>query len=148
GDVAFVCTTPAHHEPVVMAALDHGMDVLSEKPIADSLAAAIHVVDAAERAGRKLAITMNHRFDVDKQTLLAGLRSGHHGQLDYLVARFSCALRAFGSWGGAFRHEMADPLLVEGAVHHLDLLEDLAGAPCSTVYAQTWNPPWGEYAGD
>ena len=38
--------------------------------------------------------------------------------------------------------------MIEGAVHHLDILADLAGAKCDTIYAQTWNPPWGEYAGD
>ena len=38
--------------------------------------------------------------------------------------------------------------MVEGAVHHLDILADLAGANCDTIYAQTWNPAWGEYKGD
>jgi predicted dehydrogenase len=37
-------------------------------------------------------------------------------------------------------------------VHHLDLLADLAarvpGQRCQTLYAQTWQPPWGEFAGD
>ena len=33
-------------------------------------------------------------------------------------------------------------------MHHLDILADLAGAKCDTIYAQTWNPAWGEYAGD
>jgi predicted dehydrogenase len=33
-------------------------------------------------------------------------------------------------------------------VHHLDILADLAGAKCDTLYAQTWNPAWGDYGGD
>jgi predicted dehydrogenase len=33
-------------------------------------------------------------------------------------------------------------------VHHLDILADLAGAKCDTIYAQTWNPKWGSYGGD
>jgi predicted dehydrogenase len=43
---------------------------------------------------------------------------------------------------------MIDPLMIEGSVHHLDILADLAGAKCDTLYAQTWNPSWGEFAGD
>jgi len=39
-------------------------------------------------------------------------------------------------------------LMIEGAIHHLDILVDLAGARCATVSALTWNPPWGEYDGD
>jgi predicted dehydrogenase len=38
--------------------------------------------------------------------------------------------------------------MIEGAVHHLDILADLSGGLCDVLYAQTWNPPWGEYAGD
>ena len=47
-----------------------------------------------------------------------------------------------------FRYRIPDPLMVEGAVHHLDILADLAGAECDTIYAQTWNPRWGEFSGD
>jgi predicted dehydrogenase len=90
---------------------------------------------------------MSHRFDQDKTTLRHELRSGKHGLLDYLVCRFTCDCRRFASWG-TFRHEITDPLMIEGAVHHLDILADLAGADCDTIYAQTWNPPWGDHAGD
>jgi predicted dehydrogenase len=43
---------------------------------------------------------------------------------------------------------MDDPLLVDGAVHQLDFLADMAGAPCERLYADTWQPEWAEYAGD
>jgi predicted dehydrogenase len=43
---------------------------------------------------------------------------------------------------------MPDPLMIEGSVHHLDILADMGGAKCDTLYAQTWNPKWGEFAGD
>lgn len=33
-------------------------------------------------------------------------------------------------------------------MHHFDILRALSGANARTVYAATWNPPWGEYAGD
>jgi predicted dehydrogenase len=46
-----------------------------------------------------------------------------------------------------FRHEIPDPLLVEAAVHHLDILADLVGDDCELVWAEAWNPPWAEYAG-
>ena len=37
---------------------------------------------------------------------------------------------------------MDHPLLIDAAVHHLDLTMDLTGARCETVYAQTWRPAW------
>ena len=146
-DFCTVVVPPAAHEQVVDAALAHDLHVLSEKPIADTLAGSIRIARKVRQAGRKMGVTMSHRFDQDKSTLRHELRSGRHGPLDYLICRFTCDCRRFASWG-RFRHEMPDPLMIEGAVHHLDILADLAGARCETLYAQTWNPPWGEFAGD
>jgi predicted dehydrogenase len=146
-DFCTIVVPPAYHEQVVDAALAHDLHILSEKPIADTLAASIRIADKAQRAGKKMGVTMSHRFDQDKTTLREELRSGRYGALDYLVCRFTCDCRKFASWG-RFRHEIPDTLMIEGAVHHLDILADLAGAKCDSLYAQTWNPKWGQYAGD
>lgn len=146
-DFCTIVTPPWTHEAVVDAALHHNLHILSEKPIADTLDGAVRIAAKVRAADRKMAVTMSHRFDQDKTTLRGELRSGRAGPLDYLMCRFTCDYRQRGVWG-AFRHDMADPLIIEGAVHHLDILADLAHAPCDTLYAQTWNPPWGEYAGD
>lgn len=146
-DFCTVVVPPAHHEEIVDIALAHDMHILSEKPIADTLAGSVRIASKVKRAGKKQGVTMSHRFDQDKTTLREEIRSGRHGALDYLVCRFTCDCRRFGCWG-KFRHEIPDALMVEGAVHHLDILADMAGAECDTIYAQTWNPPWGEFAGD
>ncbi|MGD0094443.1 MAG: Gfo/Idh/MocA family oxidoreductase, partial [Planctomycetota bacterium] len=127
--------------------LAHGLHILSEKPIADTMAASCRIYHKVKRAGRKMAITMSHRFDQDKQSLEAAIHSGLYGPLNYLVHRFTHNCRKFGSWG-EFRHKIPDPLLVEGTVHHFDILRALSRSNAKTVYAVTWNPPWGEYAGD
>ncbi|HUV05661.1 MAG TPA: Gfo/Idh/MocA family oxidoreductase [Armatimonadota bacterium] len=146
-DFCTIVVPPAFHEQIVDIALAHDTHILSEKPIADTLAASVRIADKVKRAGKKMGVTMSHRFDQDKTALREELRSGRHGALDYLICRFTCDCRKFGSWG-AFRHEISDTLMVEGAVHHLDILADLAGAKCDTIYAQTWNPSWGEFRGD
>ena len=146
-DICTVVVPPAFHESVVDTALAHDMHVISEKPIADTLAASVRIADKVGRAGKKMGVTMSHRFDQDKTTLRRELRSGRPGAIDYLVCRFTCGLRNFGDWGAHFRHTMQETLMIEGSVHHLDILADLAGSNCRTIYAQTWNPPWGEYGG-
>ena len=146
-DFCTIVVPPARHEEVVDLALAHGLHILSEKPIADTLAASVRIADKVKRVGAKMGVTMSHRFDQDKTSFREELRSGTYGALDYLVCHLTCDLRQRGSWGD-FRHEIPHPLMIEGAVHQLDMLADLAGAHCDTIYAQSWNPPWGEYAGD
>lgn len=50
--------TPNHmHAPPAIAALEAGFDVIIDKPLADSLANAQAIADAAARSGRRIAIT-------------------------------------------------------------------------------------------
>ncbi|MBD3242567.1 MAG: gfo/Idh/MocA family oxidoreductase [Chitinivibrionales bacterium] len=146
-DFITIVVPPAFHEEMVDLAVAHGCHILSEKPIADSMAACCRIYRKVSDAGLKMAVTMSHRFDQDKQTLEREIKSGRYGRLSSVIGRNTWECRAFGSWG-RFRHEIPDPLLVEGAVHHFDIIRALCGADAQTVYAATWNPPWGEYAGD
>ena len=142
-DFCTVVVPPSRHEQIVDLALKHDMHILSEKPIADTLAGSIRIADKVKKAGKKMGVTMSHRFDQDKITLREELRSGKHGALDYIISRFTC----FASWGN-FSHEIPYTLIFGGAVHHLDIIADLAGAKCDTIFAQTWAPKRGEHAGD
>ena len=144
-DFCSVVVPPAFHEAVVDIALAHDMHIISEKPIADTMAGSVRIAAKVKRAGKKMGVTMSHRFDQDKTTLRHALCTGRPGAIDYLVCRFTCGLRNFGDWGAHFRHTMEEALMIEGAVHHLDIIADLAGSNCDTLYAQTWNPSWGEY---
>lgn len=146
-DFVIVVVPPAFHEQVIDLALQRRLHILCEKPIADTMQAACRVYHQVKAAGVKMAVTMSHRFDQDKQSLQAAIQSGEFGRLNYIVHRFTHNCRAFGSWG-EFRHQIPDPLLIEGTVHHFDILRALSGADCATVCARSWNPPWGEYAGD
>lgn len=146
-DFCLVVVPPESHEEVVNAAIERDLDVLCEKPIADTMAASIRIEDKVRRRGRKMAVTMTHRFDQFNTSFRHALADRSTGDLDYLVFRLTGQLRRFGAWS-AFRHRMSDPMLIEGAVHHLDMISDFAGSKCRSVYAQTWNPRWGEFAGD
>jgi predicted dehydrogenase len=146
-DFAVIVVPPAFHEQVVDLALAHDMDILSEKPIADTMDASVRVLKKVERAAKRMGVTMSHRYDADKVTFRDVLTSGRVGRLDYIVSRFTCANRKFGEWG-EFRYRIPDPLLIEGSVHHLDILRSFAADDCGRLYARTWNPPWGEFEGD
>lgn len=145
-DFVIIVCPPAHHEPYVDLALHYGMDILSEKPIADTMEACCRIYKKVNNSGRKMAVTMSHRFDQDKQTLERLIKSGQYGGLDYLIARNTWTCRKFGTWG-EFRYLMEDPLLIEATVHHFDCMRAFAGSNAGTVYARTWNPEWTEFKG-
>lgn len=146
-DFAVIVVPPAHHEAISTLAIEHGLHVLMEKPLADTMEASCRIYHRAREAGIKMAITMSHRFDQDKQSLEGAIHSGAYGALNYLIGRNTWAFRKYGSWA-AWRHEIADALLIEGTVHHFDIMRGLARSNAAIVYANTWNPPWGEFAGD
>lgn len=146
-DFCTVVVPPWVHEDIIDSALEHDLHILSEKPIADTLEASVRIAEKVEQAGVKMGVTMSHRFDRDKTTLRRYLHSKTPGPIDYLVGRFTCNARSYGAWG-AFRHEMEDVLLIDGAVHQLDFIADMMDSLCETIYADTWLPEWAEYEGD
>ena len=147
-DFCTVVVPPNFHEAIVDIAIEHGVDILSEKPIADTMAASVRIARKVRKAGRKMAVTMSHRFDQDKTTLRRVVRSGKLGRVSTISCRYQSDMRQHMAWGALFRHTMQDPMLIEGAIHHLDIVADLAGAKCDTLFASTWRPDWAEYQGD
>ena len=144
-DFVSVVTPPAAHEPVVDTALEHDCHILSEKPIADTLEGSVRIAKKVRQADKKMGITMSHRFDQDKTTFRRAVRDA--SPVDYLTARYTGNVRERGLYS-EYVHDMEDLLLLDGAVHHLDILASLVDAPCETVYADTWVPDAADYEGD
>lgn len=79
-DVVHVLTPPAAHAPVAMLALQAGVSVLVEKPLAVDAAEAERLVAAARRAGRWISVDHNRWFDPVVQRAAALLSSGRLGR--------------------------------------------------------------------
>ncbi|HFB52705.1 MAG TPA: Gfo/Idh/MocA family oxidoreductase, partial [Anaerolineae bacterium] len=78
-DGVLVCSENANHRPLVEMAAEAGVHVLSEKPLATSLADARAMVDACDRAGVMLMTAFPMRFSVpivEMKSLLDGGRLG------------------------------------------------------------------------
>jgi predicted dehydrogenase len=127
-------------------ALAYDVHILSETPIVDMMASSMRIADKVRKAGVTKGVTVSRRFRQGITTLGEVVQSGENGAIAYLVCRFTCECRQYATWG-QFRYEIPDLLMAEGAVHHLDLLVDIAagalGGKCQTLYAQTRQPPLG-----
>jgi predicted dehydrogenase len=141
-DIVFDCTVPAARASVVEAALRHGCHVLSEKPMANSMAEAHRLMEAARAAGRTFAIMQNRRYFGNIRALNAFLAKGSIGELTTLNSDFY-----IGAHFGGYRSKMRHALLLDMAIHTFDQARLISGADPVSVYCREWNPrgSWYEH---
>ncbi len=83
-DVVHNCTPNYLHRPVIMAALEAGKHVISDKPLAINSEEAFELLQAARRARRVHALVFNYRFNPLVQQMRLMARGGALGDI-YLV---------------------------------------------------------------
>ena len=142
-DAVLNVTPPKVHHKVALAAFKQGLHVLTEKPLADTMAHAREMVTAAQRAGRTLMVSQNYRFRRWVGTVRQLLQEGY-GPPDNISVRFAKAPR----FEGSFRLKMEHPLVVDMSIHHFDLMRALTGRNPQSVFATTWKPQWSWFDHD
>ncbi len=118
------------HDTVSIAALEAGLHVLCEKPMAVNAPRARAMLEASRAAGRKLMIHFNYRYSPSAQYLKRYVDSGNLGQVYYARTRW---LRARGvpkpgGWFGIKELSGGGPVIDLG-VHRLDMALWLMGYP-------------------
>jgi predicted dehydrogenase len=118
------------HAPIAVAALERGIHVLSEKPIARNAAEGQAMVDAARKAGRVLDVAFNHRRRGDIQALKGVIDDGGLGRPYYAKASWlrRSGIPTLGSWFTNPELAGGGPLADIG-VHALDYALHLLGEP-------------------
>lgn len=119
---AIVASPIETHPPVALACLETGLAVLVEKPLAQTVAAARQVVDAAAARHLPALVVQNFRFLPRERALIRALADGLVGRLLSAEVDSARAVRSpFALW--------------DFAVHHLDALRVRLGGPPATVTA-------------
>jgi UDP-N-acetyl-2-amino-2-deoxyglucuronate dehydrogenase len=129
-DVVHICTPHNQHASIAIDALDAGINVIQEKPLAHTRAEGRRAVDAAARSSAKIAICFQNRYNAPVQAAFELLSSGElgavlgasgtvvwHRDADYYLSRPWRGKWATGGGG----------LLMNQAIHTLDLLQWLVG---------------------
>lgn len=80
-DAVSVCTPNYLHAPISIAALEAGIHVLCEKPMATSKQEAEAMIAAAKASGKKLMIAHNQRFVPSHQKARQLIQSGEIGKI-------------------------------------------------------------------
>src|ERR1700722_13705695 len=139
-DLLFDVVVPSARHEVVSAGLAAGCHVLSEKPMAETLADARDLVARAKAAGRIHAVVQNRRYLASVRRIARAVRSGAIGAITSAHADFFLAPHF-----GGFREEMDHVLLLDMAIHSFDALRCMTGLAASGVYCREWNPPQSWY---
>jgi len=142
-DVIVVVTPPGLHRDNVLAALSAGYHVLSEKPLAATIAEAREISKAVHRSSRTYMVSQNYRWQDPVETVRQALIEGAAGEVGYVTAAFHKGFR-FGGW----REQLPDVLLEDMSIHHFDLLRHLTGRNCLRIYARSFHPKWGWFSGN
>jgi predicted dehydrogenase len=123
-ELVAVMTVDARHAEHIVQALDHGLDVISEKPMVIDEAQCRAVLEAERRSGKKIAVTFNYRYAPRHQRIKEILLSGELGRV--VAVAFDWQLDVehgadyFRRWHR--RRESSGSLLVHKATHHFDLI--------------------------
>ncbi len=140
----FVDVTPAPlHVAHSGKALERGLHVLVEKPMAESMEEAQHLVRLAKQKNRVLMVTQQKRYENEPRQIRRMIDDGAIGEIDHVVVDFQIQ----GVMAG-WRKTMKHPFLLDMAVHQFDLLRYLLGRNAVRVIAQTWNPRVSNAQGD
>ena len=131
-EAVVICTPNYLHEPLAVAALKAGKHVLVERPLALTPEGVGRVLDAADSAGRCLAVAINHRFRPDAGALASFVAAGELGGV--CTVRGSSLTRMTPSLRSTWRQssEQGGGVLMDLGVPMLDLAFWVAGYPSIT----------------
>ena len=147
-DVLHVCTPNAAHAEQALAALERGVHVVCEKPLAVSSAEASALVDAAARAGRVGATCYHVRGYPLVRRMRDDVAAGAIGSVRAVHGRYACDDMIVAPGGWRLEPDASGPSYVVGdlGTHWLDLAEHVTGQHVTDVLAHFVGQPLEDYA--
>jgi UDP-N-acetyl-2-amino-2-deoxyglucuronate dehydrogenase len=138
-DIVALCTPSGLHPQQAILAAEHGVNVLSEKPMGTRLADGLAMVKACDQAAVRLFVVKQNRRNTTLQLLKQAVEQDRFGRI------FNVAMNVFwtrpqdyydqgNGWRGTW--EFDGGALMNQASHYIDLLNWIVG-PVESVMAYT-----------
>ena len=135
-DLVVVATPTDSHAPLAAAAIDRGIAVVVDKPLAVTADAADDLVARARTAGVLLTVFQNRRWDSDHLTLTRLIDEGRLGRVVRYESRFErWRPEPRGAWRESAPAERGGGQLLDLGSHLVDQALTLFG-PVTQVYAE------------
>jgi predicted dehydrogenase len=137
-ETLIVCTRDDTHAEIIVTALEAGVDVITEKPMATTAEMCRRILDAERSTGRRVDVTFNYRYSPTATRLKELLLSGAIGDVAsvdfhwYLDVEHGADY--FRRWHAFEAH--SGTLFVHKATHHFDLLTWYLASDPKEVFAR------------
>ncbi len=131
-DAVLIATPHYHHAPLAIAAFQHGLHVLTEKPLCVSVSDADRMIAAARQSGRRFGIMYQFRTRPENRAARRLIEQGAIGEVrrTLLITAWyrTQAYYDSGGWRATWAGE-GGGVLINQAPHYLDLFQWLGGLP-------------------
>ena len=124
-DVVHICLPHYLHPPVAIYAMDHGLNVLTEKPMSIKLEDAKAMVEAKNRNHVQLGVIFQNRYNAGSVLIKDALTSGKLGKI--ISGKLSVTWKrddeyySKSDWKGTWDKE-GGGVIIDQAIHTMDLM--------------------------
>ena len=128
-DAVIVLTPAAAHLEIAERCLRAGKHVLVEKPLELTVERAEHLVQAGRRAGRRVAVCLQHRFRTASVRLRRAIDAGELGEITsaWMLVPWWRPQAYYDEPGRGTMARDGGGVLMTQAIHKLDLFRSLVG---------------------
>ncbi|ERJ11644.1 Gfo/Idh/MocA family protein [Haloplasma contractile] len=142
-DLVLNVTPPHEHKDTVDKILEHNIPILLEKPISTCYKDAIAILKRSEDKNIPVMIAENYRYQKKARKVKKLLTNGVIGKISSVNIDFYRNHHMEN-----YHKDLQEPLLLDVAIHHLDVARYLVEQEIKTVYSRLFNPSWSWYKGN
>lgn len=138
-ELAAIATESGNHAEIALYCIDHGINVIIEKPMAMCISDADEIIRRAEEKGVKVSACHQNRFNVAVQEMRKALDAGRFGKLSHgsIHVRWNRNENYYNQapWRGTWAQDGG--ALMNQCIHGIDLLRWMLGEEIDEVYGAT-----------
>lgn len=137
-DVVLVTTVDRTHDEYIVAALESGCDVITEKPMTIDVPRCERILEAVRRTGRQVSVAFNYRYNPLHEKVRELLAEGTIGEIGSVHFEWLLDVRHGADYFRRWHRDKANSggLMVHKASHHFDLVNWWLDATPVEVYAR------------
>ena len=143
-DIVDVCTWPAAHAVVSIAAANAGKHVICEKPTCHNMEHALALRDAVKKNGIIFELAVPQRYRREAMTIRDLVDKGEFGDVFYGKTSYNRQRGIPGGWFSCTKYSGGGPIIDIG-VHRIDLAWYLMGCPKPISVSATASYRIGDY---